>query len=100
MAKESRNGNFMVISYMDRISHNLKKLARRFGVNAVFSAPNKLRIFCAYTRKRKWVYGCQKRHGREFTNYMVDVAHCIELSFRSRNIGKTGQRSNESMRDH
>ena len=54
-----------VVPYIHRVSHNLKKVATRYGIPVVFSAPNKLAQLCPRITREE-LRGCQKQHKKTF----------------------------------
>lgn len=44
--KAKREGRPVVLPYVHKVSHNLKKVTNRFRIPVVFSVPNKLSVLC------------------------------------------------------
>uniref|UniRef100_L7LY07 Putative tick transposon n=1 Tax=Rhipicephalus pulchellus TaxID=72859 RepID=L7LY07_RHIPC len=88
-----------VMPYLHRISHNVKKVANRYGVEVAFSAPSKLGQICSLmTKQKKWE--CSTKHAIVFTACVAWVVYCIPLSCGRVYIGQTGRCLNERMREH
>lgn len=88
-----------VMPYVHRLSHNVKKVANRFGVKTVFTAPCKLAKVCAMMHKEKRSV-CNKRHAKVFTECTSGVVYEIPLTCGSVYIGQTGRCFNERAREH
>lgn len=68
-----------VVPFAHRVNHNLKKVATRYGIPIVFSAPNKLAQLCPrITRYEPRV--CQKQHAKTFRRCAQGVINEIPLS--------------------
>lgn len=91
-----------VIPYIHRVSHNVKRVAKKAGVKVVFSAPNKLSGLC----KRVNAEGnkkpsCTKNHARKFVKCCVNVVYEIPFSPCGRcYVGQTGRCINDRLREH
>ncbi|XP_077541275.1 uncharacterized protein LOC144153518 [Haemaphysalis longicornis] len=91
-----------VIPYIHRVSHNVKRVAKKAGVKVVFSAPNKLSVLC----KRVNAEGnkkpsCTKNHARKFVKCCVNVVYEIPFSPCGRcYVGQTGRCINDRLREH
>lgn len=89
-----------VVPYLHKASHNLKKVATRYGVPVVFSAPSKLGQLCsriATTGKKR---ACEKRHEKPFVDCAVGVVYEIPLTCGKSYIGQTGRCLNNRLREH
>ncbi|CAN7937445.1 unnamed protein product, partial [Ixodes hexagonus] len=100
-AKQERKVNVVVIPYIHRVSHNLKKIAMRSNVKVVFSAPNKLMNLYKLTKpdvsaKRE----CKKRHRTKFVDCTGCVIYRIPLSCGKQYVGQTGRCLNDRLREH
>lgn len=90
-----------VLPYCHKTSHGLKKVAQKFGVTAVFSAPRKLSGLCARMSGGPQKKGtCKTKHQTRFTSCEVGVVYCIPLSCGKTYIGQTGGCINERLRQH
>lgn len=91
----------VVVPYMHNLSHNLKKIGKRVGVDVVFSAPLKLSGLCARvnnsTQKR---YNCSKKHRDQFVPCAEGVVYSITLSCGKEYVGQTGRCLNDRLREH
>lgn len=92
--------NIEVIPYFHKISHGLKRVSQKFGVNLVFSAPRKLSGLCARISGRERDSACKTKHRTEFTKCAVGVVYSIPLACGKVYIGQTGQCLNERLREH
>ena len=90
-----------VIPYVHQVSHNLKKVAGRYGVPVAFSAPVKLAQVCPRTaREEASRQGCGKKHGTTYGKCAKGVVYEIPLSCGNSYIGQTGRCINERAREH
>lgn len=90
-----------VIPYFHRTSHGLKKVAQRFGVTMVFSAPRKLSGLCSQiTGGHRKGDPCKTNHQTKFTSCAVGVVYSVPLSCGKIYIGQTGGCINERLRQH
>lgn len=87
-----------VMPYIHRVSHNMKKVANRFGVRTVFTAPCKLAKVCALMHKKR-ATTC-KKHVDPSTKCIKGVVYKIPLSCGRFYIGQTGRCFNERAREH
>lgn len=88
-----------VIPYWHKVSHNIKKIASRYDVNVVFSAPCKLSKICPMlTRQKKAL--CSKKHAVQYTECVTNVVYEIPLSCGKVYIGQTGRCFNDRAREH
>lgn len=95
------NKKVTVLLYLHKISHNLKKVGRRVGVDVVFSAPEKLSGLCRKVNScPKEKQGCTKKHHAQFVNCVEAVVYSIPLSCGRRYVGQTGQCLNDRLREH
>lgn len=95
------NKNVTVVPYLHGISHNLKKVGSRVGVEVVFSAPNKLAGLCRKVNsdvdnKIK----CTTKHQNQFVSCVQGVVYSIPLSCGRRYVGQTGRCLNDRLREH
>lgn len=90
-----------VIPYQHRISHNLKKVAGRFDVPVVFSAPRKLAHLCSKVAERRGGGNqCTVNHRKKYVDCAIGVVYRIPLSCGRVYIGQTGRCINERAREH
>uniref|UniRef100_A0A6G5AFU1 Putative tick transposon n=1 Tax=Rhipicephalus microplus TaxID=6941 RepID=A0A6G5AFU1_RHIMP len=88
-----------VMPYLYSVSHNVKKVANRYGVDVLFSAPTKLRQICSLMTKQKKAK-CTKKHANVFIRCVFAVVYLIPLSCGRVYIGQTGRCLNERLREH
>ncbi|XP_049270946.1 uncharacterized protein LOC125758156 [Rhipicephalus sanguineus] len=72
--------HLVVIPYYHKISHNLKKLAKRSEVRVVFSAPKKLVSLCGLHDHDGKPKGCNKKHRTVLVPCITCVVYRIPLS--------------------
>lgn len=88
-----------VMPYVHRVSHSLKKVAGKYGVPIVFSAPRKLSVLCSRISGKKTA-PCEKKHERPSGKCAVGVVYEIPLSCGKVYIGQTGRCINDRAREH
>lgn len=94
-------GKVVVIPYIHRVSHNLKKVAMRSNVKVVFSAPNKLMDLCKLSKPGvRAKHGCEKKHRTKFVDCTDGVVYRIPLSCGKHYVGQTGRCLNDRLREH
>lgn len=91
-----------VIPYVHKVSHNLKKVAGRYGVPVAFSAPIKLAQLCPRTAREVEAsrQGCGKKHATMYGRCAKGVVYEIPFSCGNSYIGITGRCINERVREH
>uniref|UniRef100_A0A224Z9U5 Tick transposon n=1 Tax=Rhipicephalus zambeziensis TaxID=60191 RepID=A0A224Z9U5_9ACAR len=89
----------VVMPYLHKVTHQLKKVACRHDVPLVFSAPNKLSKLCSRTCGGS-KHGCQIKHGVCYVPCSTCVVYAIPLSCGKTYIGQTGRCINERLREH
>lgn len=89
-----------VIPYHHGLSHNLKKVAARYGLSVVFSAPCKLSKVCPMMKPRVNINKCKKEHSTRYTECASGVIYEIPLSCGRVYIGETGRCFNLRAREH
>lgn len=91
----------VVVPYVHKTSHHLKKVGKRHGVQVVFSAPKKLKGLCARIGDRQSrLQGCGKKHANSYAECNVGVVYEIPLSCGKSYVGQTGRCVNVRMREH
>lgn len=69
-----------VIPYVRRTSHNLKKVANKYGIKMVFSAPVKLAGMCSRIAKgNKKLEGCGKKYALRGLQSGCRISNTIEV---------------------
>lgn len=68
-----------VVLYLHRVSHNMKKVAKRYGISIVFSAPCKLARLCSRIPGERKKEGCGKKHSNRYVECAVSVVYEILL---------------------
>lgn len=86
--------------YMRKVSHNLKRVATRFHVPIVFSAPCKLASLCKRINGKRKTSCCEKKHGVQYVDCQVGVIYKIPLTCGKVYIGQSGRCVNERLREH
>ncbi|XP_075556505.1 uncharacterized protein LOC142588547 [Dermacentor variabilis] len=95
-----KRGKPAVVPYVHKVSHNLKKVATRFGVPIVFSAPRKLAGLCPRISRVDKKSGCQKKHTRQYVKCVTGVIYEIPLKCGKAYVGQTGRCVNDRAREH
>lgn len=91
----------VVIPYVHSLTHNLKKVADRYDVPIVFSAPNKLSRLCRrINNPRESADPCNTKHRNRYTECATGVIYEIPMSCGSSYIGQTGRCFNDRAREH
>ncbi|XP_042144719.1 uncharacterized protein LOC121834881, partial [Ixodes scapularis] len=91
----------VVLPYMHKVSHGVKKVASRYNVPVVFSAPAKLGRLCAAVNRGGRVgTQCQVKHRNPFVACACGVVYLIPLSCGKVYIGQTGRCVNDRAREH
>ncbi|XP_072145380.1 uncharacterized protein [Dermacentor andersoni] len=87
------------IPYVHQLSHRLRKVGEKCGVDVMFTAPEKLVRMCkAVNEKKKPV--CAIKHACMFVPCIVGVVYRIPLSCGRCYVGQTGRCLNERLREH
>ncbi|KAM7313425.1 uncharacterized protein ISCGN_003290 [Ixodes scapularis] len=89
-----------VIPYIHKVAHNLKKVATKYDVPVVFSAPKKLAGLCARISDEEAKAPCDKKHVTPYVDCTVGVVYEIPLSCGKVYIGQTGRCINDRAREH
>lgn len=92
-----------VVPYLHGVSHNLKKVAQRHGVTAVFSAPCKLSGLCsriAMASEGRKPKSCTVKHANKFVACSTRVVYKLPLSCGRVYTGQTGRCVNDRAREH
>ncbi|CAN7937450.1 unnamed protein product, partial [Ixodes hexagonus] len=95
--KDNRRAH--VIPYWHKVSHNIRKIASRYDVNVVFSAPCKLSKICPMLNRQKKAL-CSKKQALQYTECVTNVVYEIPLSWGKVYIGQTGRCFNDRAREH
>lgn len=99
--EEYRSVRPVAIPYSHRVAHNLKKVANKYKVPVVFSAPFKLASLCPRINNSKEnKKTCGTQHARPFVTCKENVVYQIPLSCNKIYIGQTGRCLNERLREH
>ena len=92
--------NVSVIPYCHMISHNLKKVGNRAGVQVVFSVPQKLSGICKAVNAAGPAPRCTTKHRSRFVECVDEVVYPVPLTCGKRYIGQTGRCLNERLKEH
>lgn len=91
----------LVVPYLHRVTHNLKKVANRHGVDMVFSAPKKLSRLCArISSGNERTSLCNKKHANPVVQCDVGVVYATPFSCGRSYVGQTGRCVNDRIREH
>ena len=90
-----------VVPYVHKMAHNLKKVANRYGVPLVFSAPKKLGQLCPrIANESRNERGCGTKHARPYIQCVTGVVYEIPLTCGKSYVGQTGRCTNDRLREH
>lgn len=87
------------------MSHNLKNVAKRYGVGVVFSAPKKLKRVCAVLerkaeQRKESETTCGVKHETMYVPCAEEVVYKIPMSCGQIYIGQTGRCINTRLKEH
>lgn len=100
-AREKPKTRQVIIPYLHAMSHNLKKVAQRFRVPVVFSAPEKMARLCRRINNPQTdMEQCGTKHKTKYAECAVGVVYEIPLSCGSVYIDQTGRCVNDRAREH
>lgn len=90
-----------VIPYIHQVSHNMKKVASRYNIPVVFSAPNKLKKLCPKinTPQDRQVQ-CTIKHKKKYVPCQSQVIYEIPFTCGKTYVGQTGRCVNTRLREH
>lgn len=103
---ENTKRNVAVIPYVHKFSHCLKKVGARYGVQVVFSAPNRLGKICAAVHNKlersstSRKGDCITKHQNQFVPCASGVVYSIPVTCGRCYIGQTGRCLNTRLREH
>ncbi|CAN8020541.1 unnamed protein product, partial [Ixodes persulcatus] len=90
-----------VLPYIHRISHNLKKVASKFNVKVVLSAPDKLKKLCPKINNKQQQQGvCGVQHQQRYVECQSAVVYEIPFTCGKVYVGQTGRCVNDRLREH
>ncbi|CAN7945243.1 unnamed protein product [Ixodes hexagonus] len=90
-----------VLPYIHRISHNLKKVASKFHVEVVLSAPDKLKKLCPKINNKQILHAqCGVNHQHKYVDCSCGVIYEIPLTCGKVYVGQTGRCVNDRLREH
>lgn len=99
--EDARTVRPVVIAYIHRVFHNLKKVAGQYDVPFAFSSPVKLAQLCPRTtREETSRQGCDKHHDTTYGRCAKGLVYEIPLSCDNSYIGQAGRCINERAREH
>lgn len=99
--RDRPNRRPQVIPYLHKVSHNLKKIAGRYDVPVVFSAPCKMLQLCPRVADRGTGRNrCSVKHRNKYVECAMGVVYRIPLSCGRVYIGQTGRCVNDRAREH
>lgn len=91
----------VVVPYIHKASHKLKKIGARHELNVVFSAPVKLKGMCQKVndpeaKKEE----CRTRHANRYVECEVGIVYTSPLTCGKAYIGQSGRSLNERLKEH
>lgn len=100
--KQKERRPVVAIPYLHNISHRLKGIGRKAGVNVVMTAPNKLKSLCRRvnsdpTKKKQ---GCTIKHRTPFVECTEGLVYSLPVTCGKQYIGQTGRCMNERLLEH
>lgn len=99
--KQRPSSRPVVIPYIHALSHRIKRVASKFEVPVVFSAPSKLSRLCAaVSRAGRPSVQCDVKHRTPYVACASGVVYQIPLSCGRVYIGQTGRCVNVRAREH
>lgn len=89
------------VPYIHKISHNLKRIASRYDIQVVLSAPDKLKRLCSKINRPQQTHSlCTVDYKHKYVNCDVNVVYEILCSCESVYLGQTGRCVNMWLREH
>lgn len=100
--KQISRSPFAVVPYIHGVTHRLKKIASRHGINIICSAPNKAHAMCRKVNLAQVnnTGRCTTKHKTEYVPCDKGVVYNIPLSCGRSYIGQTGRCINDRTREH
>lgn len=90
-----------VVPYIHRISHNFKRIASKYEVPVVFSAPDKLKKLCPKVNTpRTKPDKCGVRRCNKYVNCCSGVVYLIPFTCGKVYVGQSGRCINVRLREH
>ncbi|XP_042148898.1 uncharacterized protein LOC121837360, partial [Ixodes scapularis] len=91
----------VVKPYIHRLSHNLKKVAAKFEVPILLTAPDKLKRLCPKINEQRDTHDlCKINHARKFVECQSGIIYEIPLSCGKVYLGQSGRCINVRLREH
>lgn len=78
-----------VMPHMHRVSHNMKKVAERYGITLAFSPSCKLASLCSRISAERRKKACGKKHANRHVDCAVGVVYEIPLACGRSYVGQT-----------
>uniref|UniRef100_A0A224Z7Z9 Tick transposon n=1 Tax=Rhipicephalus zambeziensis TaxID=60191 RepID=A0A224Z7Z9_9ACAR len=96
-----RPKNVLVIPYVHTVSHNLRKLGRKVGLDVAFSAPARLSALCKKANSQsKRREACSIKHRNPYVTCTECVVYSIPLTCNKVYVGQTGRCLNTRLTEH
>lgn len=89
----------VAVPYVHRLTHRLKKVGKKCGVEVLATAPGKLMRMCPAVNEEPR-QACAKKHGTSFVACKEGVVYRIPLSCGKCYVGQTGRCVNDRLREH
>lgn len=91
----------LVIPYVHTVSHNLRKLGRKVGLDVLFSAPVRLSALCKKANSQsKQREACSIKHRNPYVTCTECVVYSIPLTCDKVYVGQTGRCLNTRLTEH
>lgn len=89
----------VAVPYVHQLTHRLKKVGKKCGVNVLATAPGKLLRMCPAVNEDKR-QGCTIKHATRFVPCRTGVVYSIPLPCGKCYVGQTGRCINDRLREH
>lgn len=89
----------VAVPYVHQLTHRLKKVGKKCGVDVLATAPGKLMRMCPAVNENKR-QGCTTKHATRFVTCKIGVVYSIPLSCGKCYVGQTGRCLNDRLREH
>lgn len=106
MTSNENSKKIVSVPYAHRIAPNLKNVGNRYGLELVFSAPNKLSKICSKLDRKVSIAvntnagSCTVNHTTKFVKCSLSVVYCLPLTCGKVYIGQTGRCLNTRLLEH
>jgi hypothetical protein len=99
-SKDWEDMKTVVIPFYHGISHRLKKFARKFNINVVFSFPHKLKNIASKSGRKRTPCPTAKSRHEEYIKCKTGAVYSMKFSCGHTYEGQTGKCVNERLKEH